>query len=228
MLELDYITVKGFKSVASIEELKLGALTVLIGPNGSGKSNFIGVFSFLNAIREGRLQDYVIKAGGADRVLHFGSRVTERLHIHISFKRGENQYEIDLERSAADELVPLSETVYYWDKSYPSPYDKWIGSVGKEAGISKQVSSGIASYVRHHLDTWRLYHFHDTSTNSPMKKTADVNDNRYLRPDGSNLAAFLYFLREKHEDSYGLIARTVNQVAPFFEGFELEPQRLNV
>ena len=28
-------------------------MTVLIGPNGSGKSNFIGVFSFLNAVREG-------------------------------------------------------------------------------------------------------------------------------------------------------------------------------
>ena len=41
MRELDYITVKGFKSIASIEKLELGAMTVLIGPNGSGKSNFI-------------------------------------------------------------------------------------------------------------------------------------------------------------------------------------------
>ena len=68
MDELDYITVKGFKSIASIEKLRLGPITVLIGPNGSGKSNFIGVFSFLNALREGRLQEYVIKAGGADKV----------------------------------------------------------------------------------------------------------------------------------------------------------------
>ena len=63
MPELDYITVKGFKSIASIEELELGLITVLIGPNGSGKSNFIEVFSFLNALREGRLREYVIKAG---------------------------------------------------------------------------------------------------------------------------------------------------------------------
>ena len=60
-----------------------------------------------------------------------------------------------------------------------------------------------------------------------MKKTADVNDNRYLRPDGSNLAAFLYLLREKHEDSYRSIAGTVRQAAPFFRDFQLEPQRLN-
>ncbi len=60
-----------------------------------------------------------------------------------------------------------------------------------------------------------------------MKKTADINDNRYLRPDGSNLAAFLYYLREKHETSYSLIRRTVALVAPFFDDFLLEPQRLN-
>ena len=227
MPELDYVTVKGFKSIASIEELGLGAMTVLIGPNGSGKSNFLGVFSFLNAIREGRLHDYVIKAGGADRVLHFGARVTTELHIHISFRSGRDQYDIKLEPTDAGELVPLAENVYSWDKSYPSPYIESIDGAGKEAGMSKEVSGGIASYVRRRLDSWRLYHFHDTSSNSPMKKTADVNDNRYLRPDGSNLPAFLYFLRVKHEDSYRLIARTVQQVAPFFEDFELEPQRLN-
>ena len=63
MAELDYITVEGFKSIKSIEELKPGPMTVLIGPNGSGKSNFLGVFSFLNAIRDGRLQEYVKTCG---------------------------------------------------------------------------------------------------------------------------------------------------------------------
>ena len=63
---LDYISIRGFKSIASIEELYLKACNVLIGANGSGKSNFIGVFEFLRAIREGRLRrNYVIEAGGA-------------------------------------------------------------------------------------------------------------------------------------------------------------------
>src|SRR5947209_231525 len=86
MPELDRISVQGFKSIGSLEELKLRPINVLIGPNGSGKSNFIGVFSFLNAIRDGRLQDYVIKAGGASRVLHFGPKVTTTLRIHVSFQ----------------------------------------------------------------------------------------------------------------------------------------------
>ena len=47
--ELNSITIKGFKSIASVEKLELRAINVLIGPNGSGKSNFIGVFSFLHS-----------------------------------------------------------------------------------------------------------------------------------------------------------------------------------
>ncbi|MHB1621010.1 MAG: AAA family ATPase [Sulfuricella sp.] len=229
MPELDTISVKGFKSIASIEKLKLGAINVVIGPNGSGKSNFIGVFSFLHAIREGHLQDYVIKAGGADKVLHFGAKVTKTLQIRVSFQNERNQYEIDLEPTNADELVPQTEWAYFWNKArYPNgPLGEGLPRVGKEAGISAQNSSKIANYVRGHLDRWRLYHFHDTSSTSPMKKTADVNDNRYLRPDGSNLAAFLYYLREKHETSYSLIRRTVQRVAPFFDDFQLEPQKLN-
>src|SRR5204863_2500620 len=89
--ELHEITVKGFKSIASIEKLALGPINVVIGPNGSGKSNFIGVFAFLNAIREGRLQDYVTKAGGADKVLHFGAKMTPKMLIAISFQEGVNQ-----------------------------------------------------------------------------------------------------------------------------------------
>lgn len=228
--ELDFITISGFKSIASIEKLSLGAINLVVGPNGSGKSNFIGVFSFLHEIREGHLRDYVIKAGGADKVLHFGAKVTSKLEIHISFQEGKNQYKIILGATADDQLYPQSEAVYFWDKTrYPDrPYSESLQAKGTEAGISDpKQGSRIGRYVRDHLDRWRLYHLHDTSASSPMKATANLNDNAYLRPDGSNLSAFLYFLREKHVESYSLIRRAVQRVAPFFDDFDLRPQTLN-
>ena len=227
MPELDFITVRGFKSIASVEELRLGAINILVGPNGSGKSNFIGVFSFLNAIRSGHLQQYVLTAGGAEKVLHFGSKVTTALDLHISFQNGTNQYKITLQPTAGDELVPTSETAYFWDEKSQQPYSESLSPMGREAAISGTNVGRPGNYVRDHLDSWRLYHLHDTSNSSPIKKTADVYDNRYLRPDGSNLAAFLYYLREKHPLSYSLIRRTVQRVAPFFDDFLLDPQRLN-
>ena len=117
MPELETITIKGFKSIASIEQLKLGAINVVIGPNGSGKSNFIGVFDFLHALREGHLQDYVMKAGGADKVLHFGANVTEKLEIHISFKDSINQYAITLRATESDHWLQDYSLGQLWEKN---------------------------------------------------------------------------------------------------------------
>lgn len=227
---LDSITVKGFKSIAAIEALPLGPLNVLIGSNGSGKSNFIGVFSFLHAIREGRLADYVAKAGGAERILHFGSKTTSQIYIHLSFRDSVNQYSLSLGSSDDDRLFPTNETASFWDKGrYPAPYEDYLSprEGGREAGISNPNVSKTPSWVRLRLGGWRIYHVHDTSSSSPMRKTAKLNDNEFLRPDGSNLAAFLYFLQLKHPTSYDLIRRTIKRVAPFFEDFRLAPSRLS-
>lgn len=225
---LDYITVQGFKSIASIEKLPLKPINVLIGPNGSGKSNFIGVFAFLHAIREGRLRDYVIEAGGAEKVLHFGSKTTKQLYIHLSFLEGMNQYGITLSPTQDDGLYPSSETAYFWGEGYKHPFEAPLISreQGREAGISDSQLAKIPGWVRARLGGWRLYHVHDTSQSSPMRKTAKVDDNRYLRPDGSNLAAFLYYLQERQPTAYSLIRRTVQRVTPFFDDFRLQPSKL--
>ena len=228
MPALESITIKGFKSIHCVEDLRLGAINVLIGANGSGKSNFIDALAFLQTIQAGNLQYYVARAGGADELLHFGSRVTEQMTIHICFDNEVNQYEITLVPTNTGTLYPYSERVSFWDKKrYPNPHDEFLTRRGGEAGISDRFVRGAGHYVRMHLDRWRLYHFHDTSAESPMKKTADLNDNPYLRPDGSNLAAFLYRLREEYEDSYRLIQKTMQLVTPFFDDFALEPQALN-
>jgi len=226
--ELSNITIRGFKSIASVEKLELRPINVVVGSNGSGKSNFIGVFSFLHALREGHLQDYVGKAGGADKLLHFGAKVTKAIELHISFENGVNQYSVRLESNDADELLPMNEKAYYWDKSqYKAPYETGLPRIGKEAGISGASHRGTADWVRTRLGRWRLYHVHDTSSSSPMRKTADLNDNRFLREDGSNLPAFLYYLFKKQKESYELIRGAVQRVTPFFDDFRLEPSKLN-
>ena len=60
-----------------------------------------------------------------------------------------------------------------------------------------------------------------------MKKTRRVDDNRYLRRDGANLAPFLFLLKRRYPSSYDMIRRTVQLVAPFFHDFELAPLALN-
>lgn len=241
---LDYITIKGFKSIASIEKLPLRPINVLIGANGSGKSNFIGVFDFLHKIRQGRLGDYVMAAGGAEKVLHFGSKTTKEIELHLSFEYEVNQYKLTLAPTSDDGLYTSQESTNFKKNSSPATgfTFKDLGLVGlngfptvprgREAGISDDNNGqvwgdpDVAKWLRQQIDLWRLYHLNDTGSSSPMRKTAKVDDNRFLRPDGSNVAAFLYFLRVKHETCYGLIQQTIRRVAPFFDDFQLEPLQL--
>ncbi len=231
--ELNWISVDGYKSISSTGKISLRSINLIIGPNGSGKSNFIGVFSFLQAIKEGRLYEYVRTAGGADELLYFGSKKTQEIKIQLSFCDDVNGYSLSLKADSDDNLFALREDVSYWDKRrYPSPYRTALTGLdsGKEAGISNaNLKTGVASWIRSHLDRWRLYHVHDTSSSSPLRKTARVDDSDFLRPDGSNLASFLYRLQqtEKFVGAYSLIRKTVQQVAPFFDDFLLRPDNLN-
>ena len=243
MARIDRIEVSGFKSIADLK-LDIKDINVLIGGNGSGKSNFIGVFKFLREITEGRLETCIKTSGGAESMLHLGSRHTSVASFRVSLNDQVNQYEIWLSPTVEDGLVPVSESVYFWNKQFPQPIEERLSSVGAEAAISltpvkghlrdaerqipsREQSRSITDYVRDALHSWRVYHFHDTSETSPLKKTAKVDDNRFFRADGSNLAAFLYLLKAKHEEEYRFIRNTIRRIAPFFDDFVLEPRSLN-
>lgn len=226
LARIDKIEINGFRSIANLK-LDIKDINVLIGGNGSGKSNFIGVFKFLREVTEGRLETYVKTSGGAESILHFGSKQTPEASFHVYLNDHVDQYEISLSATVDDGLVPVSETAYYWNKSYPQPYGQGLSSSGAEAAISSKSSASVKAHVRSALQSWRVYHFHDTGESSPLKKTSKVDDNRYFRADGSNLPAFLYLLKAKHEEEYRLIRNTIRRIAPFFDDFVLEPRSLD-
>ena len=87
--------------------------------------------------------------------------------------------------------------------------------------------SYIAAYTAKFLSALKIYHFHDTGETSKMKLASDIHDNEFLREDASNLAAFLYYLQEKHPVNFSIIEGLVRQIAPYFEKFILKPNRLN-
>lgn len=228
MARLDHISIHGFRSIRTVDKLEIRPINVIIGANGSGKSNLIEVFGFLHALREGRFSDYVGIAGGAARMLHFGPKITARLKLGISFDEGRNAYEIELVPTAEDRFFISSEVVKFWDGESPRAFEDRLTSMPNgEAGISSPDLTKVGKYVREKLASWRTYHFHDTSRTSALKSTADLHDNGFLRSDGSNLPAFLYFLRQRFPDSYQVLVRAVRLVAPFFADFHLEPSRLN-
>lgn len=220
------LTVRGYRSIRDAE-VDLRPLNVLIGANGSGKSNLVSAFMFLRQIVDGQLRLYVGKAGGPDNLLYFGQKNTSELFLKVEFER--NAYECTLVPSR-DSLIFSSEMCSGQGWPFDRPFIVELGGGHRESNLRTEAQdpeARIAQYTLARISGWRVYHFHDTSDSSPMKQPAEVNDNVALRADASNLAAFLYRLQEQFSSHYRNIVDTIRQAAPFFDGFTLEPSRLN-
>ncbi len=220
---LEGIQIEGYKSIRE-QYLSLGNLNVLIGANGSGKSNFISIFKFLRHLVEQRLQVTVREAGGAERLLHYGSKVTGEIFIQLNFPS--YHYKATLSPSQDDSLFIKLESTGFQQKEDAQPFWESLASGVSESRL-KSTQTFSASFIYGILTTWRVYHFHDTSESAKVKKTGKINDNSFLREDAANLAAFLYRMKTEHPKHYQRIVRIIQQVVPMFRDFDLRQDPLN-
>lgn len=217
-MSLSRIVLQGFKSIRDCN-LAVHNLNVLIGANGAGKSNFIVFFKMIREILAGNLQRYISKNGGPDAALHFGRKVTKQISAELYF--GNSGYKFILEPTNDNRMMFAKECLWWngqgdWDEKaghFESVFDTNIGS-----------SPSIYKYTIPEMKQWLVYHFHDTGDNSPIKQRHGINDNLYLREDASNLAAFLYLLKNNYPTEYQRIIKTIRLAAPFFKDFVLRPQ----
>ena len=226
MSRLNKIKVSGFRSIESAE-LEFRPLNVLIGANGAGKSNLIAFFKLVNELMAGRLQEHIGTTGRATGNLHFGPKVTPQMTAEMEFEveNGTDTYSMRLFHAARDSLVFAEENLSFHQPSYPEPRVVSLGAGHQETKISDKAAEGdpTAKALRHLLNHCRVYHFHDTSSTARVRQYCYVGDNRWLMPDAANLAAVLYELEAQNETVYRRIVKTIQQVAPFFDDFSLEP-----
>jgi predicted ATPase len=247
MVRLKSVHVEGFKSLRDVD-IALGDLNLLIGANGSGKSNFVAGFRFLRELVAGNLKVHTARLGGANDLLYFGRKTTDAVRFQLNFSSeplGEQEqlfsYSCTLAPSADDTFVFLDERVYGPPivgteagdnggatsvinlQSMPSLGAGHVESMLRQNG---ELGEGLRQ-VRDAIQGWRIYHFHDTSESAAVKQTGDIHDNRFLRSDAGNLAAYLYLLREVDRACYDRIVASIRLIAPFFDDFSLRPSPLN-
>lgn len=215
---LDMITIEGLKSFKTHTPFELRDINIVIGANGSGKSNFLETFGILGKFGDGLLNKHVESMGGAERFLHHGSKATSRITLAVRLSNAMNA-RISLMPSVGDKLRFASGGVVGWNLPENPGTDP--DHPDDDIGVAR-------AFFRKYARDWRVYHLNDTSFSAPIKKTSDINDNRFLREHGGNLASYLFLLKERHPIQYDLIRRTVQLAAPFVDDFILEPLRLNI
>ena len=218
--QLSRIVISGFKSIKYCD-IDLRSINVLIGANGSGKSNFISVFEMLQRVLERELALYTGKKG-ISSVLYNGKESTDSITVELHF--GDFVYSYELEWTDNDSLQFRAESFCVSGKEL-------LGGAGHRESILLDAlqkvwqDTNIPQMIAN--PGWRVYQFHNTSLSSRMKSEHNIANCKYLMGDASNLAAFLYRLRERFPKEYQKIVKTVQRVAPFFKDFELEPREHN-
>jgi predicted ATPase len=238
--------VEGFRSFKALD-VELGRVTVLIGANGSGKSNLLSLLKMVPLLRTQSLRRFVGEAGGAASLLHYGPKVTKEISLRLEFVEGgkANAYEARLGFAAGDSLIFLDETVEFRAKLGKDFTVHSLGAGHAESRLGDDIADKGARVTAKTLNWWlggmTFFHFHDTSPESPLRRNARQEDTRFLRSDGSNLAAFLRVLAQSAGNGQGAawarIMGLVRQIAPFIkqlqptlvdEGYpETSPVRLN-
>lgn len=223
---IEKVIIKNFKSIRDLE-LPLTQLNVLIGSNGVGKSNFISFFEMAKAIFEQRFGSYTLEKGGIDNLLYRGRKISSEIYGLMDFKNT-NAFFFTLKPAQSNKGY-IENTGDYFnnrhepDKDYFRLWHRTFWDSGVEESALVSQTEWRATYLKSYLRSFTVYHFHDTSSSSPMRGQCDINDNAFLRDNGSNLAAYLYMLKMTDEKSFRLIEGTVRSIAPYFKRFNLRP-----
>ena len=221
------IIIENYKSIHKAT-IDLAPINVLIGANGAGKSNLISFFELLSALYNQRLQRYILERGGIGRLLHNGLKGSDKTWGLFNFS----------DRNAfCFELIPTDlggALISTWDRfndrySSEMDYDTWDPVRWDKDVLESQIrehKTWLAGYLQEFLESFTVYHFHDTSRTSAMRQACDIEDNRYLRHDASNLPAFLYRVQQTEARVFALIEQTIRSIAPYFKRFSLAPSPL--
>ncbi len=225
--KLERVKIKGFKSLKEVE-LPLKNINILVGANGVGKSNFLTFFEMLGwIIRSNNLQEYIALKGGADDLLFNGGRITRSIECHLDFQAqtGKTEYQFVLQHTEANSLA-FGQEEYRFTATNRHQKERWnsLGIGHLETRVTdKSAQDKTGLVVLRMLQNCTIYQFHDTSSTSPLKQSANVDDNVFLKSSGINLASILYDLKQNEISIYKSIIETIRKVLPDFGDFQLDP-----
>lgn len=229
--KLNKVTIRGYKSIAfdNPVTLKLSDVSILLGANGAGKSNIISFFRMLGYMMSKSFGIYVEKSGTANSLLHYGSKKTPVMSGTLEFtdNKSVDSYYFSLSNAAPDRLIITEESIKWHRKTENKPYEVLLEPNFKESALADS-KDYVAQSIYWMLAYCKVYQFHDSSNEGPLRQACPVETANYLQSHGNNLPSFLLYLRDNYADSYKRIVDYVRDVVPQFQDFYLEPNNKTI
>lgn len=242
MRYLQRLSAQNFLSLRQVD-VPLSDLNVLVGPNGAGKSNFLSVIEFLGETARLDLLPAIANRGGFDAVRFRGEPVGDgrvRLGVVSTVTRhsGENspeEYELSFwqgpkgpggravlgrqesfkfkrtarqgrritVRGAKAEIVDGKAPPRTQPLGAASAGLSTLRRLGEEQGAPQVEELALL------FETFRVF-----DVNVAAARRPSLVDDVFLRPDGSNVAAFLWFLSRDRPDVFAALEEDLGYVVP--------------
>ncbi len=234
-LSLKKLTIKGFKSIESLEDFEMRNLNILIGANGAGKSNFVEFFRILRETTKENLGSFLGSEVWIDDLFFMGPKFTQRISADVEFETFVH-YGIELSLSPraqfrSIEYLEKRTNEYVLSVAVPSikeTRDEYVRRLQDNGDIPAHVPlTVIGEAWDAHRFTADIFAFHidDTSALAKVNRDHSIHDKYRFSENASNIASFLLAMREYEFDAFQRIRDTVRHVGPFFDDFLLIPEK---
>jgi predicted ATPase len=231
--------------------VELGPLNVLVGPNGAGKSNLLEVIGFLGDLARLDLGPAIDKHGGWEALFYRG-RATAARDIIISVEAQVTRFSsekaldrYDLIFEVNDDWIERSENFQFKRTQGRGRRITISGDtftvVDDSAGTSKgkhgkralsEQSSGLATLqrlgdqegapqVKEMARLFESFRVFDPDVAAARRPSAELQS-EFLRPDASNLAAFLHWLSKDHKETLELLQDDLREIVPGLQALHFE------
>lgn len=251
LLALHRLRVMNFRSLADVD-IQLGPLNVLVGPNGAGKSNLLEVIGFLGDLARLDLGPAVDRHGGWEAFFYRGKRKeNESPMIVISVEAQVTRYSSAKALDHYDLVFALEHGWIFRKENFQFKRTQGRGrritisgdsftvddSTGtatakhEKRALSEQ-SSGLATLqrlgdeegapqVKEIARLFESFRVFDPDVAAARRPSTEIQAN-FLRPDASNLAAFLHWLASEHVEILELLQDDLREIVPGLKGLHFE------
>ncbi len=231
-MKIDYLEIKGFKSVANIQLHDISPFMALAGANGAGKSNVADALAFLGAVVQRGAVQAIRDFNGFEQIHCYQSPKKQQttmafaLQIELAGKR----YDYRLQLRGIDQNPYLLESltvdgVSMIDRSDLSPLLK-LGETKDAWGFPDDMSALMLlgkSPLYAFLTNIRVFRIDPAAAKGANSAGMDTST---LDSQGKNVAALLSVL-EKDDDFREQIMEWVELIVPGMESVDTGQQRLD-
>jgi len=244
--KLSEFSLSGFKAFNKFL-MRVGDIEVIAGANGAGKTS---LFEFLRFIRDSLRQEIpseIVRGATGQQIFHkpgpdefvWGLHVKNLIHNknvlgvsytgHLAGPKGNPRISLEEVFSVHDDLTKQFHIVMrdgngtLFSDNQNEPYKEGIGIRISELALGTITNKKFLSpySLRNHILDWRFY-FSPKIDRTRISGSVPIEQTPFLREDGGNLSAVLFYLSSEHEKEFRELELHLKGVIPGFKGLSLK------